>query len=187
MMPCNKIERRRFLTGAGAIALALSAPQVQAQTVSLDLKALVLSRLDELIKLAEKPPVPSGVTFSFPTSPLKEAQKAFDAGKFDEADKQLTAFSVSLHMLRLGAPAGWPFSIALITETLRAALYKVINARVLFAERVQNKPMKISVGLYTSGTREEVFGPFLIECPKELKLSIQGKEETFKLKECQSV
>ncbi|MEM4284318.1 MAG: hypothetical protein QXS96_07525 [Candidatus Caldarchaeum sp.] len=183
----GKIERRRFLKGTGAVIILLAAPHAQAQSVSLDLKSLFLSRLDELIKLAEKPPTPPGVTISFPISPLKEAQKAFEAGKFEEVDKQLTSFSISLQGLRLATPAGLPFSMALITETLRAALYKVIDTRVLFAEKVQGKPAKISIGLYTSGAKEEVFGPFLIECPKELKFTVQGKEEIFKLKECQSV
>lgn len=182
------IKRRRFLQsiGAGALTVAL-APHIQAQTVSIDLKALFLSRLNELIKLTENPPTPPGVTLSFPTSSLKEAQKAFEAGKFEEVDKQLTAFSTSLQGLKLAAPAGLPFSMALITETMRAALYKVINARVLFAERIQGQAMKIFIGLYTSNTREELFGPFLIECPKELKFTVQGKEEIFKLKECQGV
>lgn len=35
--------------------------------------------------------------------------EAFEAGKFDETDKQLTAFIISLQGLRLAEPAGLPF------------------------------------------------------------------------------
>lgn len=187
-------KRRQFLRylGVGALTAATAAiweGQIKAQTVSIDLKALFLGRIDELIKLAEKPPVPEGVEIAIPTESLKEAKKAFEAGKLEDVGKQLNAFSTILHVLRLAAPPGLPFSMPFISEVLRASLYKVIDAFVLFSERVGKKEAKIHVGLYVceKEKKEEIFGPFLIKCPKELKLTIGGKLHTFKLKECRSV
>jgi hypothetical protein len=63
------------------------------QQVSLDLKALVLSRLEDLLKASEQMAKDRSIDLATLTDPLKEFKKLFEANKIVDASLQLNAIA----------------------------------------------------------------------------------------------
>ncbi len=156
---------------------AESPQQVQQTTV--DLKALVLARLDDLLKaseqLSKEKPVITPDTF---VTPLNEAKKAFEAGKIPDMIVQLNSYSMVLRAIRKFLPD----TMTEFDESyLRSGFHRLADALALYTERIQQKPTRICTGLYIDPNRkEEVIGQFLNEAPKTASFGTKG---TLTLKE----
>lgn len=155
--------------------------QLEQQT-QIDLKALVLARLDDLSKASEQIAKDKSIDVATVTDPLKEFKKLFEAGKVLEAAFQLNAFSMVLRAIRKMA------FLADYDEThLRTGLHRLISAFALFTERVQRQTTKVCTALYLSEDQktEEVISPFVNEAVKKLTFTNRttGAKETFTLKE----
>jgi hypothetical protein len=156
------------------------------QQASLDLKALVLARLDDLIKASEQTAKDLKMDVATLTDPLKEFKKHFEASKLVDAALQLNAYSSILRVLR-------KFGVLKEYDEahLRTGLHRLMAAVALFNERTQPPPapvpMKICTGLYQSADKktEEVISPFLIEALKKFTFTNTqtGAKETLDLKE----
>jgi hypothetical protein len=151
------------------------------QQASLDLKALVLARLDDLIKASEQTAKDLNNIATL-TDPLNEFKKAFDSGKIDDAAIQLDAFSVTLLFIHRNEV------LSRFQETyLRTGLQRLVSAFALFREQVQRQKIKICTGLFVSEDQksEEVLSPMLTEMMKKLTFTNRstGAKETFTLKE----
>ena len=159
-------------------------PMVQPdQQTSIDLKALVLSRLDDLLKASEQiakdNPNFDPSTFR---DPLNEFKKAFEAGKMGDATMQLDVVSVALLLVQRNG---------LLTKFqemhLRTGLHRLVSAFALFREQVQRQTVKICTGLFVSEDQksEEILSPLLTEMMKKLTFTNTktGAKETFTLKE----
>ncbi len=122
----------------------------------LDLKALVNTRTDELIKLAQD--------LKLDISTLTEFKKSFNADQVEAASKSLNAFPV---IVVLFADLG---RLKKLDEaTLQASLYKLMSALELFLETVKKQEAKICVALYlTEKKGERIVSPFINEAPKEI-------------------
>lgn len=156
------------------------------QQVSLDLKALVLSRLDDLLKASEQIAKDLKIDVATLTDPLKEFKKHFETGKIVDAAVQLNAYSSLLRVLiKLGVLKEYD------EAHLRTGLHRLMAAVALWNERTQPPPapvpMKICTGLYQSADKktEEVISPFLIEALKKFTFTNTktGAKETLDLKE----
>ncbi len=156
---------------------------VPAQQVSLDLKALVLARLDDLLKASEQ------ISKDNPTldpstlrDPLNEFKKTFEAGKMGDAGMQLDIFSVTLRLMQRN-----DFLKGLQEAHLRAGLHRLVSAFALFREQVQRQTVKICTGLYVSedGKTEEILSPLVTDVIKKLTFTNRqtGAKENFTLKE----
>lgn len=156
-----------------------SLDSIAQQPSSVDLKALVLARLDDLLKaseqLAKEKPVLDPATFR---EPLNEAKKSFEAGKIPEAIVQLNSYSMVLRALRKFLPD----TMTEFDEAyLRSGFHRVADALALYTERAQGKSTKVCTGLYIGADKkEEVIGQFLNEAPKTASFGAKG---TFTLKE----
>jgi hypothetical protein len=153
------------------------------QQVSLDLKALVLSRLEDLLKASEQMAKENPALD--PTSlrdPLTEFKKAFEANKMNDAAMQLDTVSVILLLLQKNG-----LVTRLQEAHLRAGLHRLVSAFALFREQVQRQTVKICTGLYISEDQksEEVLSPLLTDVIKKLTVTNRqtGAKETFTLKE----
>jgi hypothetical protein len=153
------------------------------QQVSLDLKALVLSRLEDLLKSSEQMAKENPALD--PTSlrdPLTEFKKAFEANKMNDAAMQLDTVSVILLLLQKNG-----LVTRLQEAHLRAGLHRLVSAFALFREQVQRQTVKICTGLYISEDQnsEEVLSPLLTDVIKKLTFTNTktGAKETFNLKE----
>ncbi|MCL6642889.1 MAG: hypothetical protein K6T71_06160, partial [Candidatus Bipolaricaulota bacterium] len=159
-------------------------PAVQPdQQISLDLKALVLSRLEDLLKASEQI-AKENPTFdpALLRDPLTEFKKTFEAGKMGDAAMQLDIVSVTLLLAHKNG------LIPRLQEAdLRAGLHRLVSAFALFRERVQRQTVKICTGLFISEDQktEEVLSPLLTEVLKKLTITNRqtGAKETFTLKE----
>lgn len=149
------------------------------QQATLDLKALVLARLNDLLKaseqLSKEKPILSPETFR---DPLTKAREAFEAGKIADMVVQLNSYSMVLRAMRKFLPDN-------MTEFdevyLRSVFHALADILALYTERTQGKPIKICTGLYiSSDKKEEVIGQFLNEAPKTASFAAKG---TFTLKE----
>ncbi len=169
---------------ARSSAAALQQPTAQLdQQVSLDLKSLVLTRLDDLLKASEQTakdnPSLDPSTFR---DPLSEFKKSFEASKMGDAAMQLDIFSVTLRLVqKSGLLKGFE-------EThLRTGLHRLVSAFVLFREQVQRQAVKVCTGLFVSEDQktEEVLSPLLTEAFKKLTVTNRqtGAKENFTLKE----
>lgn len=166
-------------------APALQQPTAQLdQQVSLDLKSLVLARLDDLLKAIEQ--MAKGIPTLDPTAlrdPLTEFKKAFEAGKMNDAAMQLDTFSVTLLLIQRNG------LLTKFQEThLRAGLHRLVSAFALFREQVQRQTVKICTGLFVSEdqkSEEVLLSPLLTEILKKLTFTNTktGAKETFTLKE----
>lgn len=169
--PRTKIERQ---TGQPTAQLE--------QQTQIDLKALVLARLDDLSKASEQIAKDRSIDLATVTDPLKEFKKLFEAGKVLEAAFQLNAFSMVLRAIR---------KMAFLTDYdethLRTGLHRLIAALALFVEKIQRQTIKICTGLYVSEDqkKEEIISPFVNEAIKKLTFTNRqtGAKETFTLKE----
>jgi len=122
----------------------------------LDLKTLVNTRTDELIKLAQD--------LKVDTSSLTAFKQAFNADKVDDATRSLNAFPAVITVF-----AGLGRLKKLDEATLQAGLYKLIGALELFLESVKSQETKVCVGLYLTDKKEErIVGPFVNDSPKEI-------------------
>jgi hypothetical protein len=153
------------------------------QQVSLDLKALVLSRLEDLLKASEQMAKESPALD--PTSlrdPLTEFKKAFEANKMNDAAMQLDTVSVILLLLQKNG-----LVTRLQEAYLRAGLHRLVSAFALFREQALRQTAKICTGLYISEDQksEEVLSPLLTDVIKKLTVTNRqtGAKETFNLKE----
>lgn len=155
-------------------------PEQQAQ---LDLKALVLSRLDDLLKANEQIATENpALDLSALRDPLTEFKKAFDSGKMSDAAIQLDTFSVTLLFIQRNG---------LLTKFqemhLRTGLHRLASAFALFREQVQRQKIKVCTGLFVSEDQksEEVLSPMLTDVLKKLMFTNTktGAKETFTLKE----
>lgn len=165
-------------------APASAQPQAQPeQQTQLDLKALVLARWDDLLKVSEQTAKENPALD--PTAlrePLTEFKKLFEAGKMNDAAMQLDTFSVTLLFIqRNGLLTKFP-------EThLRAGLHRLVSAFVLYREKVQRQTVKVCTGLFVSEDQksEEVLSPLLTDVIKKLTFTNTktGAKETFTLKE----
>ncbi len=143
------------LVGGGA-----ETSRAQAQ---LDLKALVNTRTDELIKLAQ------GVKLD--TSSLTAFKQSFNADQMEAAIKSLNAFPVVVSIM-----AGLGLLKKLDEATIQAGLYKLVDALELFLETVKKQETKICVGLYLTEKKEErIIAPFVNEAPKEISGTVPLK------------
>lgn len=138
-----------------------------AQT-GLDLKALVNTRTDELIKLAQD--------LKLDTSSLAAFKQSFNADQVEAAIKSLNTFPVVVTIL-----AGLGRLKKLDEATLQASLYKLMDALELFLETVKKQETKICVALYLTEKKEErIVAPFVNEAPKEIggtvSLKLQGQQ-----------
>jgi hypothetical protein len=152
-----------------AVVLLVVAVGVLGQAqAGLDLKTLVITRTDELIKLAQG--------FKIDTSSLTSFKQSFTADQSDVAIKSLNAFPVvvavvsSLGMLK-----------KLEEAIVQASLYKLMDALELFLETVKKQEIKICVALYLTDKKEErIIAPFVNEAPKEIggtvPLKLQGQQ-----------
>jgi hypothetical protein len=156
------------------------------QQVSLDLKALVLSRLEDLLKASEQMAKDRSIDLATLTDPLKEFKKLFEANKIVDASLQLNGYSFLLRVLRkTGGMSEYD------EAHLRTGLFRLMTAVALFGERVQPPPapvpLKLCTGLYVREDQkaEEVLSPFIIEALKKLTFTNTktGAKETFNLKE----
>lgn len=153
------------------------------QQVSLDLKALVLSRLDDLFKANEQASkeIP-GLDPSTLRDPLNDFKKAFEAGKMNDAIIQLDIVSITLLVAHRSG-----FMPKLQEAHLRAGLHRLVSAFALYREQVQRQAVKICTGLFVSEDQksEEVLSPLLTEMMKKLTFTNRttGAKETFTLKE----
>jgi hypothetical protein len=154
-----------------------------AQQATIDLKALVLSRLEDLLKASEQMAKESPALD--PTSlrdPLTEFKKAFEANKMNDAAMQLDTVSVILLLLQKNG-----LVTRLQEAHLRAGLHRLVSAFALFREQVQRQTVKICTGLYISEDQksEEVLSPLLTDVIKKLTVTNTktGAKETFTLKE----
>lgn len=158
-------------------------PAQPAQQVSLDLKALVLARIDELLKASEQMAKDRSVDINTLTKPLHEAKKAFEAGKTSDAGIQLDSYSLLLRALRkMGAFT----TFTEYDEThLRTGLYRVVGALALFAEHIQKKPIKVCTGLFVREDQkaEEVISPLVTDVVKRISFTTPAGKEDFTLKE----
>jgi hypothetical protein len=156
-----------------------------AQQVSLDLKALVLSRLEDLLKASEQMAKDRSIDLATLTDPLKEFKKLFEANKIVDASLQLNAYSFLLRVLRkMGGMSEYD------EAHLRTGLFRLMTIVALFGERTQPPapvPLKLCTGLYVREDQkaEEVLSPFIIEALKKLTFTNTktGAKETFNLKE----
>ncbi|MCS7197180.1 MAG: hypothetical protein NZ930_00580 [Candidatus Bipolaricaulota bacterium] len=151
------------------------------QQASLDLKALVLTHWDELLKASEQL-AKDNPGLNTLRDPLTEFKKAFDSGKMNDAAIQLDAFSVTLLFLQRNG------LLTKFQETyLRTGLHRLVSAFALFREQIQRQKIKICTGLYVSEDQrsEEVLSPLLTEMMKKLTFTNRttGAKETFTLKE----
>lgn len=174
-----EINPRSSAARASASLPAQPAAQPE-QQASLDLKALVLARLDDLIKASEQ--TAKDLNIATLTDPLNEFKKAFDSGKMDDAAIQLDAFSVTLLFIHRNEV------LSRFQETyLRTGLQRLVSAFALFREQVQRQKIKICTGLFVSEDQksEEVLSPMLTEMMKKLTFTNRstGAKETFTLKE----
>lgn len=129
----------------------------------LDLKALVNTRVDELIKLAQ------GVKLD--TNSLNSFKQSFNADKMEDAIKWLNTFPVVVSLM-----AGLGLLKKLDEATIQAGLYKLVDALELFLETVKKQETKICVGLYLTEKREErIIAPFVNEAPKEISGTVPLK------------
>jgi hypothetical protein len=154
-----------------------------AQQATIDLKALVLSRLEDLLKASEQMAKENPALD--PTSlrdPLTEFKKAFEANKMNDAAMQLDTVSVILLLLQKNG-----LVTRLQEAHLRAGLHRLVSAFALFREQVQRQTVKICTGLYISEDQksEEVLSPLLTDVIKKLTVTNRqtGAKETFTLKE----
>jgi hypothetical protein len=154
-----------------------------AQQATIDLKALVLSRLEDLLKASEQMAKENPALD--PTSlrdPLTEFKKAFEANKMNDAAMQLDTVSVILLLLQKNG-----LVTRLQEAHLRAGLHRLVSAFALFREQVQRQTVKICTGLYISEDQksEEVLSPLLTDVIKKLTFTNTktGAKETFNLKE----
>jgi hypothetical protein len=154
-----------------------------AQQATIDLKALVLSRLEDLLKASEQMAKENPALD--PTSlrdPLTEFKKAFEANKMNDAAMQLDTVSVILLLLQKNG-----LVTRLQEAHLRAGLHRLVSAFALFREQVQRQTVKICTGLYISEDQksEEVLSPLLTDVIKKLTFTNTktGAKETFTLKE----
>jgi hypothetical protein len=156
------------------------------QQVSLDLKALVLSRLEDLLKASEQMAKDRSIDLATLTDPLKEFKKLFEANKIVDASLQLNGYSFLLRALRkMGGMSEYD------EAHLRTGLFRLMTTLALFGERVQPPPapvpLKLCTGLYVREDQkaEEVLSPFIIEALKKLTFTNTktGAKETFNLKE----
>jgi hypothetical protein len=154
-----------------------------AQQATIDLKALVLSRLEDLLKASEQMAKENPALD--PTSlrdPLTEFKKAFEANKMNDAAMQLDIVSVILLLLQKNG-----LVTRLQEAHLRAGLHRLVSAFALFREQVQRQTVKICTGLYISEDQksEEVLSPLLTDVIKKLTVTNRqtGAKETFTLKE----
>lgn len=165
-----------LLSTTGAL---LSLPD---QQVSLDLKALVLSRLDDLLKASEQIAKDKSIEVNTLTKPLQEAKKAFESGKISDAGLQLDSYSLVLRAIRKTGVS----KLNEYDEThLRAGLYRVVVALALFTEHIQKKPTKICTGLFIREDQkaEEVISPLVTDMLKKISFSTPAGKEDFTLKE----
>lgn len=153
------------------------------QQASIDLKALVLKHLDDLLKASDQ------VSKDNPTldpatlrDPLNEFKKAFEAGKMSDAGMQVDIFSVTLRLMQKNE-----FLKGLQETYLRAGLYRLVVAFALWREQVQRQTVKVCTGLYVSEDQktEEVLSPLMTDVIKKLTFTNKqtGVKETFTLKE----
>nr|BAL59149.1 hypothetical protein HGMM_OP3C304 [Candidatus Acetothermum autotrophicum] len=159
-------------------------PQAQPeQQAQVDLKALVLTRLDDLLKAGEQIAKENpSLDLTALRDPLTEFKKAFEANKMDDAAIQLDAFSVTLLFIQRNG---------LLTKFqemyLRAGLHRLVSAFALFREQVQRQKIKVCTGLFVSEDQksEEVLSPMLTDVIKKLTFTNTktGAKETFTLKE----
>jgi hypothetical protein len=154
-----------------------------AQQATIDLKALVLSRLEDLLKASEQMAKENPALD--PTSlrdPLTEFKKAFEANKMNDAAMQLDTVSVILLLLQKNG-----LVTRLQEAHLRAGLHRLVSAFALFREQVQRQTVKICTGLYISEDQksEEVLSPLLTDVIKKLTVTNRqtGAKENFTLKE----
>jgi hypothetical protein len=156
------------------------------QQVSLDLKALVLSRLEDLLKASEQMAKDRSIDLATLTDPLKEFKKLFEANKIVDASLQLNGYSFLLRLLRkMGGMSEYD------EAHLRTGLFRLMTTVALFGERVQPPPapvpLKLCTGLYVREDQkaEEVLSPLLTDVIKKLTFTNTktGAKETFTLKE----
>ena len=154
-----------------------------AQQATIDLKALVLARLDDLLKANEQ--IAKENPNLDPTSlrdPLTEFKKAFEANKMSDAAMQLDIVSVILLLAQKNG-----FVTRLQEAHLRTGLHRLVSAFALFREQAQRQTVKICTGLYISEDQksEEVLSPLLTDVIKKLTFTNTktGAKETFILKE----
>jgi hypothetical protein len=122
----------------------------------LDLKTLVNTRTDELIKLAQD--------LKVDTSTLTAFKQSFNNDQIEAAIKSLNAFPVIVTTFS---------SIGRLKKldeaTLQASLYKLMDALELFVETIKKQEAKICVALYLTEKKEErIVAPFVNEAPKEI-------------------
>lgn len=179
-----EIDLRSSPVRAASSASRAQQPLAQPdQQGSLDLKALVLSRLDDLLKASEQ------ASKEIPTldpstlrDPLNEFRKAFEAGKMNDATIQLDVVSVTLLVAHRSG-----LMPKLQEAHLRAGLHRLVSAFALYREQVQRQAVRICTGLFVSEDQksEEVLSPLLTEMMKKLTFTNRttGAKETFTLKE----
>lgn len=143
--------------------LALGGAETLRAQAQLDLKALVNTRTDELIKLAQG--------LKVDTSSLTTFKQSFNADQMEAAIKSLNAFPVVIHIM-----ASLGLLKKLEEATLQVGIYKLTDALELFLETVKKQETKICVGLYLTEKKEErVIAPFVNEAPKEISGTIPLK------------
>lgn len=153
------------------------------QQTSIDLKALVLARLDDLLKASEQTAKENpSLDLTALRDPLTEFKKAFEANKMNDAAIQLDTFSVTLLFIQRNG------LLTKFQEThLRAGLHRLVSAFALFREQAQRQKIKICTGLFVSEDQksEEVLSPMLTDVIKKLTFTNTktGAKETFTLKE----
>ena len=153
------------------------------QQTQVDLKALVLARLDDLLKASEQIAKENpNLDLTSLRDPLTDFKKAFEANKMSEAAMQLDIVSVILLLAQKNG-----FVTRLQEAHLRTGLHRLVSAFALFREQAQRQAVKICTGLYISEDQksEEVLSPLLTDVIKKLTFTNTktGAKETFTLKE----
>ncbi|MCS7197179.1 MAG: hypothetical protein NZ930_00575 [Candidatus Bipolaricaulota bacterium] len=143
--------------------LAVGGAETLKAQAGLDLKALVNTRTDELIKLAQGLKVDTGSLSAF--------KQSFNADQMEAAIKSLNALPVVISIM-----SGLGLLKKLDEAVLQAGLYKLTDALELFLETVKKQETKICVGLYMTEKKEErIIAPFVNEAPKEISGTVPLK------------
>lgn len=140
-----------------ALVVAVGGAESLRAQGGLDLKALVNSRTDELVKLAQDYKVDTSILASF--------KQAFNSDQMDAAIRSLNAFPAVVTTL-----ASLGMLKKLEEATIQAGLYRLVGALELFLETVKKQEVKVCVGLYLTEKKEErIIAPLVNEAPKEIK------------------
>nr|BAL59147.1 hypothetical protein HGMM_OP3C302 [Candidatus Acetothermum autotrophicum] len=164
----NQLKKAIAVGTVVLMLLAIGGAQTLRAQTGLDLKALVNTRTDELIKLAQD--------LKLDTSTLATFKQAFNADQIDAAIKSLNSFPAVVTIFAMLGRLK-----KLEEATVQAGLYKLVDALELFLETIKKQETKICVALYLTEKKEErIVAPFVNEAPKEIggtvPLKLQGQQ-----------